>query len=318
MFVTDVRTEGLRHSVQLTGLGRRVDLPSGAAGAAVGDALMLWAGTLSPARLTQTLLRLGAASSAEAVELTVEKGWLTGVGTDAGHELVALLAPGERRFAVEVTIEADPPFFRRLREHAVRDPRLVTALGQAPTLGVKIGWFLSADGNSTTVGLLGLTVGKSGFPVTGSERPAWAPAVLKEVGERFARVRSEDSLEALGERLLSVATGLSGERRARLETGCAATARAPFHLGRLSWVRVGDAVVPAFGTDLVRASRLGPAGQHAAALIEQVYVEQPDVLVVMGCGAGFSSAARVKRWVERRTDGADATLEQVFFADGGR
>lgn len=318
MYVTQVRTEGLRQGADLRGLGRSVSLAPGEASAVVADALMLWAGTLAPSTLPKRLVQLGAATSEDKVECTVDKGWLEGVGCDLGGELVAMLVPGERRFAIEVTVQADPPFFGRLREHAVRDPRLVTALGEASTLTVRVGWFLSEDGHSTTVGLLALAVGRTAFPVTGSERPVWAPAVLATIGKRFSRTGQAEDLADTGARLLGVATGADAERRRCLDRASKALAAAPFYLGSLELVTVGDGVVPTFGPDLVRARRLGPAAMSSLALVEQVFVEQPDVLIVDGAGAGFRRPNAVRKWVEGRTQGDDATLEQVFLTDGGR
>ncbi len=318
MYVTQVRTEGLRRGADLRGLGRSVSLQAGEAGAVVADALMLWAGTLAPTTLPRRLVELGAASTEDAVECTVDKGWLEGVGCDLGGELIAMLSPGERRFAIEVTIQADPPFFGRLREHAVRDPRLVTALGEASTMTVRVGWFLSEDGCSTTVGLLALAVGRTAFPVTGTERPVWAPAILSTMGKRFSRTGRVESLANMGARLLAVATGANAECRRSLERASKALSKAPFYFGALELVSVGDGVVPTFGPDLVRARRLGPAALNSLALVEQVFVEQPDVLIVDGAGAGFRRPNAVRKWVEGRTDGEDATLEQVFFTDGGR
>ncbi|MFT6144277.1 MAG: hypothetical protein ACJAZO_003843 [Myxococcota bacterium] len=318
MYVTQVRTEGLRQGVDLRDLDRSVSLKAGEAGAVVADALMLWAGTLAPTTLPKRLVDLGAASAEDVVECTIDKGWLEGVGCDLGGELIAMLAPGERRFAIEVTIQADPPFFGRLREHAVRDPRLVTALGEASTVTVRVGWFLSEDGSSTTVGLLALLVGRTSFPVTGSERPVWAPAVLASVGKRFSRTGRVESLGEMGARLLAIATGSDAERRRSLSRASKALSKAPFYIGALELVSVGKEVVPAFGPDLIRARRLGPAAIHSLALVEQVFVEQPDVLIVDGAGAGFRRPNAVRKWVEGQTDGEDATLEQVFFTDGGR
>lgn len=318
MYVTQVRTEGFRHAQALTDLGREVVLSRGVAGATLADAMQLWAATLAPERLPAVLVRLGAASSEAAVETTVESGWLTGVGCDQGRELMAMLEPSERRFAVELTIEADPPFFGRLREHAVRDPRLVTALGQAPTIQVRIGWFLSKDGCSTTIGLLALTVGKMAFPVTGAERPVWAPSVMADIGRRVSRTRAHDAPSVLGERLLQISTGTDPERRQRLRRASRALAKAPFHLGSLELVRVGGGVEPAFGDALVRARRLGPSAVGALSLVEQVLIEQPDILIVDAAGAGQQRPGPVHRWTVRQTEGDDATLEQVFFVYGGR
>jgi hypothetical protein len=122
----------------------------------------------------------------------------------------------------------------------------------------------------------------------------------------------------MGARLLRVATGSNSERRQSLQRASKALSKAPFYIGALELVSVGDAVVPTFGPDLVRARRLGPAALHSLALVEQVFVEQPDVLIVDGAGAGFRRPNAVRKWVEGRTDGEDATLEQVFFTDGGR
>jgi hypothetical protein len=317
MLVTAIRTEGLRADLNLTGLGRRVDAAAGEPGRRLADALGLWAGTLNPDALPGALVAVGAGSGAAAVEAVVEEGVCVGAGWDRPGAMAALLATGERRFGVEVRVELDPPLFARLREEAVRDPRLVSALGTSLALTVKVGWLLTTDGLGATVGVLALSLGGVDFPVSGSERAPWATRLLRDVGARVGRVDWTEQLDAVAARLHTAATSSDPERRARAARAAEALARPPFSFGRLEVLADGPALELAFGPELLRARRLGPAALHAVQLAEAVLLRQPDVLIVDGPGAGFSRAAAVSRWLERATAGGGATLEQVVLVPGG-
>lgn len=317
MYLTHLHTDGLRDGASRRSVERVDTLGTGVEGATLADAVALWAGTLCPEKLPESLVRLGAASGRDAVTLERENGWLVQVEVDRGSELLALLDGADRRFAVELTLALDPPFFGRLREHAVRDPRLVGALGQSPTLTARVGWFLSADGEVARAGLLALRVGQTDFSVTGKDRPHWGPAVLSEVGRRVARVDSAATVQALGARLDAVARGTDPAARQRYRRLAEALNQPPFALGHLELVRVDGQIEPAFGEHLVRARRLGPAARAALALTEAALLGQPDILVVDGCGAGLREPAAARDWVSGLTEGDDATLEQVLFVDGG-
>jgi hypothetical protein len=318
MVLTALRTEGLRDGGRLVELDRAVSLPVGRAGAALADGLELLAASLVPDRLPAVLVGLGLADRSADVELEVEAGLPVGVSWTRPAEADALLVSGERRLAVEAMFELDPPFFGRLREHAARDPRLVAALGEAPRLTVKVGFMFHPRSSGAHVGLLGLVVGDTAFPVSGSERPSWAGAVLGDVGRRVQRVRHGASASAVAGALAAAAHGPDPEVRRRARAAFVAVCRSPFGFEAVDVVRDADHVVATTGPDLFRLDRLGVGAAHALALARAVHVEQPDILVVDAPGAGFGRPARVARWLAGRTRGRDATLEQVLFVEGPR
>ncbi len=317
MLVTGLRAEGIRDVEMIREPGRRVDLPSGSVGRAMADALVLWAGSLCGDQLARALVAVGAASSEDAVELVVEEGAVVGASWDRVGAMASMLEAGERRFGVEVSLDLDPLLFASLREQAVRDPRLVSALGQRLTMKVKVGWLLTRDGLGCTIGVLALSVGGVEFPVSGSEKAAWATSILRDVGRRVARVRWSDSASQVATRISEAARCTDPQRRQAAERASNALSSAPFRFGRLEPIESGVELEVALGPDLLRIERFGPAGLHALQLVEEVFMEQPDVLIVDGPGAGFSRPGAIARWLAARVDGTDATLEQVWFVSGG-
>jgi len=322
MRVLSVRTEGLLDAPALADLGALVRLPSGPPGRAIAAALGLWAASLGGDDLPGLLVSLGLASSTDGVDVTEERGVPVGVSWDLVGASASLREPGQRRFGVEVTVALDPPLFAALREEAVRDPRLIQALGHGLRMRVKVGWMLTLDGLSATIGVLGLRVGTVDFPVTGSDAAPWAPRVLAKLGRRVGRVCEEEPLMAVVERVRLALRGPDPSARVRAQRLCDALARAPFRSGRLALVDqplvdLADLVVPVFGDALVPLARFGPAAAHALRLTEAALLRQPDVLMVQAVGGGAPRPAGLVRWLTGCVNGPDATLEQVWLVAGG-
>lgn len=317
MLVTGVRVAGLRDADGFvrTDLENRVDLPAGPEGVSVADALDLFAAGLDAARLQATLHRLEVTSGeVEIIEedgLPIQASWESGVGVRA-----LLAGDAARRITVWVEIAPDPPLFGQLRELAVREPRLVAALGASPRIAVKVGWLFTKDLTTASVAVLELKVGDVGFPASGPERPAWAPKVLRQLGTRFHRVQRLTSRQVAAD-FLDGSLSPDPDVRDSVSRASIALADEPFGLGALELVRVDGEVVPCFGPYLRRARQFGPAADEALGLVRAAFLVAPDVLIVEAPGALQPDREKVVEWLEGRTRGNDATLEQVFIVPGG-
>ena len=318
MYVTSIHVQGLRgaEEFEATKLDRVVDLPPGPPGVAVMDALSLFAASLDKAALAPTLVRLGLLRDPAAVQVVEEDGFPVQITLPDAFGVPSLLpADGSRQVTITVDVELDPPLFGRLRGLAVRDPRLVTALGEGATVSIKVGWLFTNDLVTASVGILGLMVGDTRFPATGGERPAWLPGLLQDIGARFARVGPETS--DVARRLLDAALAQDPDRRARFAEVADLLAKPPFLLGRLELVRVGEQVEACFGPGLLRARQFGPAAWEALRLVEAAVLDAPDILLAEAPGLTQSDPAAVRGWLEQKASGENATLEQVIVAYGG-
>jgi len=302
MYVTGLRIEGLKGApAALWGLSRVAPLPAHPAAVAVADALTLLHGGLH-------------ADYADAVG---PLGWATGPierwteGEDV--EVRGLNAEAVSGFidggsvVVDVDLHLDPPLFGRLRNEAIRDPRVVTALGQSPTLSVKVGWLLSADRTMVAPSVLGVRVGQVAFDPRGKERPTWLPALLRDLGTRFHRTGLQRSEEVVTARLLAAAQSVDPEERAGFRAVAAALAAPPFALPALDFVRVDGKAYLAFGSELWRGRQLGRAAIDAVRWATGAWLERPDVLIV-----DEVVPEPVHAWLTALPEGENAPVEQVW------
>jgi hypothetical protein len=224
---------------------------------------------------------------------------------------------GSRQITTTIGFELDPPLFGRLRQQAVRDPRLVTALSESPRATVKVGWLFTNDLLTASIAVLALAVGETPFPLTGTDRPPWLSGFLRDVGARFGRVSWGDTPGVVARRLLLAALSPDPDRRAKFRQLADALERPPFVLGHLELVRVGEQVEACFGPGLHRARQYGPAAAEALRLVEAVILEAPDVLVVEAPGIAQGTPDEVRGWLSEHASGERATLEQVLVVPGG-
>ncbi|MEQ1501873.1 MAG: hypothetical protein ABMB14_06565 [Myxococcota bacterium] len=306
MYLTQLELEGLRgaeHAV-VASPGRSVEVPAGLPGCAIADAIDLLAAGLDRSRLAAVAARLGWSRPSTAV---------VGVGDEAELQdlhppgVGSVIADGVRAITVDATLALDPPLFGRLREHAIRDPRMVTALGQDPQVRVKVGWLFNRDRTSVHPSVLVVRIGQVGFETHGKERPQWVPELLAELGTRFRRVDPHEPLEALAARLLSAQLSPDPARRAGVARAFAAVAEAPFSLPAPGLVQAGDRLEVVFGADLVRARQLGRRAIDALRIAEAAFVVRPDVLVV-----DEPMGPEVRAWLAACTEGDLAPVEQVW------
>lgn len=308
MYLTRLQVEGFRGAEHATveQAGRVVPLPAGVGGCALADAIDLLAAGLDTSRLKGMAERLG---------WTTQSTSIVGLGADAEladlhpPSVSAVVADGQRSVTIEGTLALDPPMYGRLRAHAARDPRMVTALGQDPSVTVKVGWLFSQDRSNAHPSVLFVRIGGVGFETTGKDRPSWVPELLVELGTRFRRIDPFEPISVLAERLLAATLSPDPRVRAGFERARIAVGLAPFDLPSAGLVRAGDRLDLVFGPDLVRLRQLGRAAADALRFAEAAYVLRPDVLVVQE-----PSTEGVRSWFEALTDADDAPVEQVWLA----
>ncbi len=314
MIIRRLKADGLRESVDFTGLSGRVDAPSGPAGLALADALDLFAAALEPDRVAPTLARLGVAAIDE-VEVLSEQGAPVQASWPSSEGVDALLAETQS-LSIEVEITLDPVLFGMLREQAVRDARLATALADA-TLHLRIGWLFTNDRCTAAPSLNALRVGSTAFPLTGTDRPRWASDLARAVAGRVHRLTWDDDARAVAVRLHDASLSADPAVRAGFSRARAALAQVPFGLGSLELVRGPTGLEPRFGDELRPARAYGPSAAEALRLVEAVFVVRPDVLVVEAPGIAQVSTQEIAEWLVSATEGNEATLEQVVLVPGG-
>lgn len=320
MYVTSLHVQGLRgaEDFEAHALERLVDLPAGPPGIAVADALSLFVGALDKNRLLTAIVDLGLVADAATAEVIEGEGFPSQITFPDGSGARALLpVGGSRNVRISVEVELDPPLYGRLRGLAVRDPRLVTALGAGARVTIKVGWLFTTDLTCASLTVLGLTVGDTSFPLTGSDRPSWLPELLKDLGGRFGRVVAGESADRIARRLMNAALSVDPERRRRFARVADACERPPFALGRVEIIQEAGRVEVCFGPDLARARQFGPAAAEALRLIEAVVLDAPDVLIIEAPGFAQRDPAQVRGWLQSHASGERATVEQVILAAGG-
>lgn len=317
MLVTGIRVEGLRTAPELsvTEPERMAFLADGPDGIAMLDALELAVAVCDPSRTAGILESMGIADDADQVEVIVEDHLAVQVSFDTG-DAAQLVDPGMgRTLRIHVDLELDPPLFGNLREQALRDPRLVNALGDA-TMSLRVGWIWTKDLTTASLGLLGVAVGEVSFPTAGADRPTWLPELLHEIAGRIRRVHNEPA-DVIAARLHAAALSSDPEQRRRFAQVAGALGEPPFELGHLELAHLSGRIQACFSPRLLRARQLGPAAAEALRLTEAVWLDQPDVLLVERPGACQAVPADVEAWLETRTEGDRAVLEQVLVARGG-
>ena len=237
MYLNHVAVEGLAHPAEAhaSGLTRSSALPDGPEGGALVDALSLLRAALD----ADSMERHGAADL-RASEVQREGPLLDQVSGLSPGSVGALVGRADpRQVRITADLIPDPPSWRGLREHAARDPRLATALGEGARLSLRVGWLFNRAGDTASVSLLGLTVGQTDFTATTRERPAWLVSVAHDLGRRIGLVRADAPDLNLGERLLSAHLSPDPALRARAAALSRTFALPPFGWGALELLRVG-------------------------------------------------------------------------------
>ena len=320
MYVTRWAVEGLRGAEVFLAedLDRIVELPTGPAGVAVADALEMFAMALDGGRVVASLTTLGLLDAGTSPEVLEEEGFPVQIG-GLGPVGVSALLPtdGRRQVTMTAVVQLDPPLFGRLRQEAVRDPRLVTALGSQPRVSVKVGWAFTRDLTAVSVSVLSVHVGDTPFSLIGNERPNWLSGFLRDMGSRWGRVRCKERSEVSDARWFTAATSHETERRRRFRVASEVLSQRPFRLGSVEWVRCGDLFEIRFGTSLLRKRQFGSFADAALDLVEAVILDGPDVLLWEAAAWSGVPASEVRAWIEAHVSGDRATLEQIWIIPGG-
>ncbi len=305
MYVTRLRIEGLRDAPEELGdLSRVASLPSGLARCAVADALALLSAALDPAQLPGLdTLGWGAFAIPSEPDHPVE-------GLDP-VEVGSALSEGTENVTVEAELHVGPPVVGQLRRHALRDPRMVTALGQRPALSLKVGWLFSVDRTIASPSVLGLRVGEVAFETLGKDRPVWLPRLLVDLAGRFARTTPLESVASVTQRALDASLSPDPRIRACWQRLASSLQSPPFSLPEPLIVQQAGRSQLVFGPRLSRIRQIGRGALDHLRLLEAALVGRPDVLVI-----DESLSPAVARWFAQLPEGAQAPIEQIWISEG--
>ncbi|MCB9680028.1 MAG: hypothetical protein H6733_01025 [Alphaproteobacteria bacterium] len=314
MLLTSVRVEGLASApdVAFEALDAVQALSSPDDGVPVGallaDGLALAQSALAPSTAPARLAALDLTTAATTTLL--DETLLDEVEALDPHGVAALVAPGvHRHVVVHLHLRPDPPLFRRLRDLAARDPRLLAALSSDGTLHVRVGWLFNRAGTHASVTVLAFHVGEERFPTARADRPAWMLDVLETLGTRLYAVPSHTDEATLAAAFHDALLSPSADTRAAAHRALHALAEPPFDLGALSVVQQGPGRLRlAVGDTLDGLRHWGALGLRAAQLAWVVHVVRPDVLLLEAPGDPAWRA-----WLEQAVTGPEATLEQVLL-----
>jgi len=296
VYIVSVQVRGFRDlpSASLTELDRQVRLVGPApAVTALGDAIELGFAALSQARMHRLAVRWGLL--ADGLPPDAPEGALADEVLDCDPiAAAAILAPDARRaLRVSLELHLDPPLFGQLRDHAAREPRVVTALAERPTIRLAVGALFTTSLDAMAVHIDEFSVGDVRFPVHGKDRPQWLGSFLRGLKDRFHRFDLGDDLP---DELLDAATSRDrheayvGWQSALLPSG-----------PRLRVARGTDDRPTLLGDDLP-LRRFGQSGIDRAALAASVHLSGADIFWAE------SEDALLRAAVEE----SPSPLEQVF------
>jgi hypothetical protein len=270
------------------------------------DALGLWCAALHPVQARVDAL----ADALGWGPVTVDDGEVA-IGNPSG--VARVIEPARRpQITVEITVQPDPPLFGRLRDAALRDPKLVGGLAEG-SITIRAGWLFTPDFAFASLDVIGVALGDVAVPLADvNERPGWLAGVLSDIASRVGTVDWRLPIEAVAAELMAAQHAPDPDRRVRARRALEAAAGAPFELP-LHTVRVpATEVVPerlelCVG-DALRPLHWWPEAEAVARLVHAVFLRQPDVLALR---SPVSDA--VEGWLTAQLDGDDATLEQVLL-----
>jgi len=290
--LADTRLEGLDRVVRATGSPR--------CRRALSDALMLGFGALDPLAGARAL------------------GWMRiAAKLDDGHwvmtwpdQLHGLLAPGPTNtVSVSLDLELDPPQFGQLRQHAVHDPDLVSALGNA-RLRLTTGWAFTPN---LTLGSPAILSARLGDHHLDREKKSWVVPWLVSLASRLhAHTPRPPNVELWAQAQRSP----DPARRSAYQRAIQALKRPPFSIGELRVVETGGKRWLVGGEELLPLTRLGPLVCNAVALVESVFLDDADILVVEEPCALTEHPRALLNWLARQATEPDSPLEQVLLLSG--
>lgn len=318
MYLTALQIEGFRGSERgapqrapLAAEAHIVALPEGLPGCVFADAITLFSAALAASGGHGSAGLLDAAKLLGFAKQSTE---IAGQGADAelqglsSSAVASVVADGQRSITIEAQIALDPPLFGKMREHAARDPRMVTALGQDPAVRLKVGWLFSKDRTNATPSVLFLRVGDVSFELSGKERPIWVPDLLSDLGRRFVRSDPFEPVERLAERWHEALLSPDPAIRRGLARASAALMRPPFSLPPVGLLREpSGAAEIALGDELLRIRQLGRSAGDALRIVLDTFVKGPDVLVL-----DEPLSPTLLQWLSELLDADASPVEQVW------
>jgi len=318
MFIKSIEVTGLAalEHYEVTGLSRVVRVTGDApACMALADALTigLSAFSVEDARRAAALLGLG-----DAVEVTGQ-GLPEEIHVEhpaIASQLVARPAQDEPPHSKgTLEFELDPPQFRRLRQSAQRDPRLVSALAEdGATVRVVTGWAFTNDYTWISCSILSFRVGGLDLPAQGKESPAWLPAFLKSMAGRNHRRRP---LEVDAISVAKADRSPSAEQRATVHEMRSVLSRSPFRLGALEIVEpVGAEPYLALAAEdgqLLPLRAMGPAAKDMVGLVQAVLVGSAEILLLESPTAFTPRTRSLLTWLHAQAEADGSALEQIWL-----
>jgi hypothetical protein len=282
----------------------------------LGDALDLFFASFDRERLIRVLCRLGFCEKPEDIELRGEPfpdhvSWKT---SDAPRALMA--ASGDRTVRIDVRVVLDPVQFRRLRDLAIRDHRLVSALSAGSTAELSVGCLFDSTFHGATLDLLRLVIGQEALPVTGAERPSWLDTFLADLAPRFLCLRPGLDTSWAASLWLEAAFSPDPVRQCAAATLGEALSTAPFNLGQarpVLWNGTRATVVA--GPRLRPIDALGAAAAEAVVLGAAVFLSGAEILYLPARpGLYATNPNAVLTWLERQVEDDASPLEQLLVA----
>jgi hypothetical protein len=272
----------------------------GPATTALGDAVELGFAALSNAALARLALRWGLitenATPPEDDHAFPDQ--LDHCDPIAARALVA--SDAKRSLNVDLELHLDPPLFGQLRELAAREPRVVTALSERPTIRISVGALFTTTFDALAIHLDDFSVGDQRFPTHGKDRPPWLDRFLRGLRGRFHRFDLGD--DAPGQ-LLHAATSRD-EHDAYLAWQSALAPDGP----QLRIAR-GPEDQPVLLGDGLPLRRHGQVGLDRASLAAAIHLSHADILWAESDDPLLQAAV----------ESSPSPLEQVFSvsASGG-
>lgn len=265
------------------------------------DGLLLGFGALEPLVAAGALGWLGVSAQED------QGSWV--IGSPA--RLRGLLTPGPTStVSVRLELELDPPQFGALREQAITDPDLVDALGEA-TLRLNTGWAFTTDNEVGTPSVLSAQLGGHRLDL---QTRKWVLPWLQGLGTRL-NVHTPGRPDPV--RWARCGRSADPERRSAFHRAVRVLGRAPFELPALHVVEEAGAPWLALGEELLPLERFGPRAQNAVALVEAVFLDDAEILVVEEPGALSLRPRAVVNWLARQAEEEGSPLEQVFLVGPG-
>lgn len=320
MYVGGITVEGLAAAprVQAADLTRVVGLQGGAsADGALLDGLELAFGLFDGPCLVRSLERWGV----EAETQVDARGLVEAFSPTRPARWGALLHPhAERTLRLTLEVVLDPPQFGALRERALREPDLVTALGAPAGARLTVGLALrsTVDHEVVDVSLSHLALGGVPQPASPGERSPALSALLTGLARRFHR---RPPLELNSGDVADADSSPAPDVRRRLACAREALRGAPFRLGHLGVAREAEEAWlllersgPSAGLGLpLDLGRCGPGIADEVGQVLALWLSGADIVALESPVALVRRPRAHLAWLQRLVEEPGAPVEQLWL-----